>query len=223
MTRPQLERAAIERASKASIGSTICIQTQQKEQTHPWVLGKVVAVSVDASTDAVTADAAARSSQSIAIDKPRVGAPALSVHLYEPLEPGSPTFTLSNVKMLVPAHRVRVIDVDLRAVVRPAVANPNPERARRAGNAASPPPPPPTRFRLGEESRDQIRAEMPTMADDWEVEKLLEYRSKYRKDYWLVKWKGFNEDRNTWEPWESFLDEVVQQEALQLKVAANAQ
>ena len=54
------------------------------------------------------------------------------------------------------------------------------------------------------------------MADDWEVEKLLEYRSKYRKDYWLVKWKGFNEDRNTWEPWESFLDDVVQQEALRL-------
>ena len=48
MTRAQIERAAVERATGACINSVVCIQTQAKEQTHPWVLGKVLATSAPA-------------------------------------------------------------------------------------------------------------------------------------------------------------------------------
>ena len=51
----------------------------------------------------------------------------------------------------------------------------------------------------------EIRAEMPTHDDLWEVECVCQYRSYYRKGQWLVKWKGYPEARNTWEPWDNLL------------------
>ena len=51
----------------------------------------------------------------------------------------------------------------------------------------------------------EIRAEMPTSDDVWEVERVVQHRSYYRKDQWLVKWKDYPESRNTWEPWENLL------------------
>lgn len=42
VTRPQLERAAVARASTAAVGSTVCLETPRGEQTHPWVLARVV-------------------------------------------------------------------------------------------------------------------------------------------------------------------------------------
>jgi hypothetical protein len=48
----------------------------------------------------------------------------------------------------------------------------------------------------------EIRAEMPTEDDVWEVEKVVQYRSYYRKGQWLIKWKNYPEARNTWEPWD---------------------
>ena len=45
VTRPQLQRAALARASTAAIDSTVCLETPHNAQTHPWVLGKVVAAS----------------------------------------------------------------------------------------------------------------------------------------------------------------------------------
>ena len=51
----------------------------------------------------------------------------------------------------------------------------------------------------------EIRAEMPTKDDIWTVEKVVQYRSYYRKGQWLVKWQDYGEDLNAWEPWENLL------------------
>jgi len=44
---------------------------------------------------------------------------------------------------------------------------------------------------------------MPTLNDDWEVQAVMQYRVVYGIEQWLVKWKGYGDDRNTWEPWEN--------------------
>jgi hypothetical protein len=49
---------------------------------------------------------------------------------------------------------------------------------------------------------------MPTSDDEWEVEKVLQYRTYYRQEQWLIKWKGYGEDRNTWEPLAHLSDDV---------------
>ena len=49
-----------ERATSASVGSTICIETPAKEQTYPWVLGKVVKVSHKPSAAELAGDSALR-------------------------------------------------------------------------------------------------------------------------------------------------------------------
>ena len=41
-----------------------------------------------------------------------------------------------------------------------------------------------------------------------------------RKEQWLVKWKGYGEDRNTWEPLENLLLEWVQKRAEEVKCKA---
>jgi len=56
------------------------------------------------------------------------------------------------------------------------------------------------RFNIADESLLEIRAEMPTSSDEWEVEAVSQYRVKYGVEQWLLKWRGYGEDRNTWEP-----------------------
>jgi hypothetical protein len=63
----------------------------------------------------------------------------------------------------------------------------------------------------------QIRAEMPTMDDSWDVEVVVQYRSYYRKEQWLVKWKHYGEDKNTWEPKENLLEDWVREQAEEVK------
>ena len=64
---------------------------------------------------------------------------------------------------------------------------------------------------------------MPAADDDsWEVESVVQFCSYYRKEQWLVKWKGYGEDRNTWEPWENLLTEKAQEEAFAVKEAASS-
>ncbi|KAJ1626321.1 hypothetical protein T492DRAFT_1033331 [Pavlovales sp. CCMP2436] len=41
-----------------------------------------------------------------------------------------------------------------------------------------------------------------------EVEKVLQYRTYYRQEQWLIKWKDYGEDRNTWEPLAHLSDDV---------------
>lgn len=42
---------------------------------------------------------------------------------------------------------------------------------------------------------------MPAADNEFEVEKVMQYRCLYGTEQWLVKWKNFGVDRNTWEPW----------------------
>ncbi|KAJ1619000.1 hypothetical protein T492DRAFT_1089124, partial [Pavlovales sp. CCMP2436] len=49
---------------------------------------------------------------------------------------------------------------------------------------------------------------MPTSDDEWEVEKVLQYRAYSRQEQWLIKWKDYGEDRNTWEPLAHLSDDV---------------
>lgn len=53
-----------------------------------------------------------------------------------------------------------------------------------------------------------------------QVESVVQYRMVYGLEQWLVKWKGYGEDGNTWEPWENLLTAQVQQEARKVKDAS---
>ena len=36
------------------------------------------------------------------------------------------------------------------------------------------------------------------MDDSWDVEAVVQYRTYYRKEQWMIKWQGYGEDRNTY-------------------------
>ena len=42
---------------------------------------------------------------------------------------------------------------------------------------------------------------------------MVQYRCQYGIEQWLVKWKDYGEDRNTWEPWDNFLNDEMRSEA----------
>ena len=44
----------------------------------------------------------------------------------------------------------------------------------------------------------------------WEIEEVLSSRTRYRKVQYLIKWKGYNPDDNTWEPYDNLLGGAVQ-------------
>ena len=82
-------------------------------------------------------------------------------------------------------------------------------RPRRHATADLPVATATTKYKLQSEGRTEqggsktnglleIRAEMPTMDDSWDVEAVVQYRTYYRKEQWLIKWQGYGEDRNTW-------------------------
>ena len=60
---------------------------------------------------------------------------------------------------------------------------------------------------------------MPTMSDEWVVEKVLQWKKFRQKDHYLVKWEGYGDDRNTWEFWES-LGGAVQRGAWHVQLQA---
>jgi hypothetical protein len=199
VTRSQLDHSGCARAARAAVASNVCVETHSAEQTVPWVVGQVVE-GVHAAVAASPAYDELR--DAIRFEAVRAEDSALRVRLWEALEPGSSTFTLSNVEVIVAARRVRVVNVELVEV-------------RRAREHTV------RRFVIAPDSLQQIRAEMPTSDDEWEVEAVLQYRTYYRQEQWLIKWKGYDDDRNTWEPLDH-LSEAVQADAQRVKVQAIA-
>lgn len=203
---------------------------------------KVLAASTDATPESVSEETARRATDALPfeLDMPKAGEAAILLQLYEPIDVGSPTYTLTTVKTLVHARTVRVTDVDLAEVVRPTIIpTAASARSRRGASSSSAPSPapapsaPPPRFKLKPEGRKlasgattnglhEIRAEMPTIDDSWEVEDVVQFKTYYRKEYWLIKWKGYGEDRNTWEPWDNLLEEWVQDSAREVREQARA-
>jgi len=192
VTRSALDAESITRGQGAAVGSVVCVETHNSEQTTPWVIGEVVSAAHTAPADSVPYDSA---NDAVHYEPVRVGESVLSVMLYEPLAPGSTTYSLSDVELLVPARRVRVVGVQLLAL--------------RSNHFK--------RFAIEAVSLQAIRAEMPTSDDTWTVEAVVQYRTYYRQERWLVKWVGYGEDRNTWEPIENLTAEWVQGEAERVK------
>lgn len=197
VTRSMLDRDGLDRAANAGVGSNVCVETHNAEQTVPWVIGKVITAVHDAVDNSRPFD---ENTEAIRFEPVRAGDRALRVRLWEPIEHGSSTFTLTDVEVLVPARRVRVVDVQLEA------------RRQNGRNSQGA-----DRRVITPDSLLEIRAEMPTSDDSWEVERVLQYRSHYRKEQWLIKWKNYGEDRNTWEPWENLTTDSVQREAARIK------
>jgi len=136
----------------------------------------------------------------------------LEVRLYKALQPGSTTCTLSELMVVVAARAIRVVGVDLQEVRSSTrLAGHASSAAAVAGSARG------GSMQLSDESLLAIRAEMPTSSDDWEVKAVLEYRVRYGTEQWLLKWKGYRPDRNTWEPWEHLITEQVEGEARQFR------
>ena len=197
--RAERNRKGNELAKTAETGSVVCIETHQDEQTFPWVLGSVVSTLHDAPAASPAHDPL---EDAVRFEPVRVKEPVLKVRLYEALDPGSTTYTLSNITILVPGRRVRVAKVELVGA----------RNIREASSGLAP-----TRFKVDEDSLLQIRAEMPSSSDDWEAESVAQYRIQYGVEQWLIKWRGYGEDRNTWEPWENLLTVEVQVDACKVK------
>jgi hypothetical protein len=195
VTHSQLDQDGLERAARAVVDSNVCVETHNTEQTVPWVVGKVMSAEHRAAADSPAFE---EGRHTIRFDSFRAGDFVLVVRLWEALEPGSSTFTLSDIDVLVAARRVRVLNVTLE------------ESRQLSGSQRT------QRFVIAPDSLQQIRAEMPTVDDEWEVEAVLQYRTYYRQEQWLIKWKGYGEDRNTWEPL-AHLNDAVQADAQRVK------
>lgn len=180
--RAALNRAAIARASEAVVGSVVCVETHKDEQMHPWLIAEVVKTMHNAPAASPAHDP---EKDPVHLEPVKADEAVLMVKLYEALEPGSFLFFPSEISVLVPARKVRVSGVVLEAV----------RSASRLQGACR------QKFKIDEASLQAIRAEMPAINDDWEVDKVIQYRCLYGTEQWLVKWKGFDDDRNTWEPW----------------------
>lgn len=207
MDRAALDREAQARSANATLGSAICIETHKDEQTHPWVVGKVVSTLHEASEQGLAYDV---QRDGIHLDRVRAAEPVLTVQLYEAVQPGSNVLTLSDQVVEVAARRVRVVGVQLtnvRSCGRLAAAADGTVASRR-------------RVQIEYESLLAIRAEMPRQDDEWVVERVAEYRMLHGVEQWLVKWKDYTEAQNTWEPWEHLLTAEVQAEALLIKDAS---
>ena len=66
---------------------------------------------------------------------------------------------------------------------------------------------------IGQEKRERFVEEFTC------GEAVVEYRCVYGTEQWLVKWKGYDEERNTWEPEANLLTTEVQAEAAKVREA----
>lgn len=198
MDRAQLDRQAIELAKSAKRGCVICVETHKDEQNHPWVLAEVIDEVQLAQTPSPPHDP---EKDPIHFDSIRVNDFVLNVRLFAALEPGSSTYFPSEITLLVPARRVRVINVEM-------------EETRSSSRLASR-----RQYKIELKSLETIRSEMPCIDDNFEVERVLQYRCIYSTEQWLIEWKNYSTDRNSWQPWENLLTEKVREEACTVREA----
>lgn len=204
VTRASLEADAVERVRTALVGSYVCIETHKDELTFPWVIGTIVhgvhnaneAISHSATPDAPLLQAV------------KAGEVVVEVRLWEALEAGSSTYFEGSTVVTVSARVVRTVDVQLEPVRASGRSNLSGHVTARA------------RFTIAKVSLDAIRAAMPSYDDTWEVENVVQYRKYYGVEQWLVKWKGYGEAHNTWEPLDHLVTESARAEAMQVKAAA---
>lgn len=92
--RATINQDSVARAERAVVGSVICVETHEDEQSFPWVIGSVVTPISDAPIAS-----APHNKDPIQFEALRLNEPALQVRLYEALQPGSSTHTLSELVM----------------------------------------------------------------------------------------------------------------------------
>jgi len=112
----RMERAALNRdgvacSQEAATGTVVCVETHNDEQTVPWVIGTVLEKISNAPAASPSFDP---NKDAVHFEPVKANEPALKLQLYEGLEPGSSTYVVSDVVLLAPARRVRVIDVELQ-------------------------------------------------------------------------------------------------------------
>ena len=113
MERAALNRDGVSRAEKAEAGSIVCIETHEDEQAHPWVISEVTKTIHEAPAASTPYNPA---KDSIHFEPVKAKEPVLEVKLLDTLAPGSTTYFYSELTVLVPARRVRVIKVELEPV-----------------------------------------------------------------------------------------------------------
>lgn len=204
VTRASLEADAIARARTAMVGSKVCVETHKDELTFPWLIATVIK-SVHIATHAIPHTS---TNDAPMLQAVKAGDPVLELKLWEALEPGSSTFYEGSTMLTVTARAIRTIDVELE----PLRAS---GRNNLTGHVTSR-----ARFTIAKASLDAIRAAMPSYDDSWEVENVVQYRKQYNTEQWLIKWKGFDEAHNTWEPLENLMGEQVHAQAMQVKAAS---
>lgn len=86
------------------------METHKDEQTQPWVVCEII----DGKQAAQASSPPYNPEQdSVHFDPIRVNDPGLKVRLFEALEPGSSTYIPSELELVIPARRDRVIDVQM--------------------------------------------------------------------------------------------------------------
>lgn len=58
-----------------------------------------------------------------------------------------------------------------------------------------------TRYKISESSLQEIMERIPPTNYSWLVDCVLQYRCVYGVEQWLIKWKDYTDDHNTWESW----------------------
>jgi hypothetical protein len=109
MERAALNRDGLARAEKAELASVVCIETHEDEQAHPWVIGEVTKTLHEAPAASSPFHAA---KDSIHLEPVKAKEPVLEMKLLDTLALGSTTYFYSDLTVLVPARRVRVIKVE---------------------------------------------------------------------------------------------------------------